>query len=201
MNLACIQIVIELRHDLLGHFTVPEWNSFVSELLSRGLMPPVLTPGQKLDHPITVMIDLRGLRRSRYNLDGIDLRLCWAEGASFENSSLRHMRAPCARNASYRGARLDHSDFSGGVEISGCDFTGATGLDTTHFDGAVYDPANPPVGLPSEILACCQPEAEPPPLDRRQPTNPQEPTGFRQAPLKCHASIHVIPMETNYGQD
>lgn len=194
MGQAYIQIVVEFRRDVLNHFSVPEWNAFVADLLGKHLIPPIHALGEKPE-PLSVLLDFRGLKRSHYRLDGIDLRLCWLEGASFEFASLRKARLGCGRNVSYKGSRLHGADFHH-VEISGCDFTDCVGIETAIFENAVYDPANPPVGLPPEILAICKPEAEPPPTDRRQPTNPAEPTGFQQAPLRCLATIHLIPMET-----
>ena len=189
---SAIQIVVEFHRDLLGHFDVPSWNAFVADLLEKGLIPPIHSPGEKPE-PIGVLLDFRGLKRSHYRLDGIDLRLCWLEDASFDFASLRNAKLGCGRNVSYRGSRLHGADLRN-VEIRGCDFTGCVGLETALFDDAAYAPANPPVGLPPEILAQCKAEAEPPPTDRRQPSNPQEPTGFQQAPLQCHASIHLIPL-------
>lgn len=61
------------------------------------------------------------------------------------------------------------------------------------FDKAVYDLANPPLGLPPEILAICRPTAAPPPADPRKPSNPQEPSGYGTAPLRCFATINVVP--------
>jgi len=124
----------------------------------------------------------------------VDLSLCWLEDAQFDGSSFRNARLGCGRNVSYRGAHLDHTDFRH-VEISGCDFTGAKGFDTAMLYGAVYDPANPPIGLPAGVLAQCKAEAEPPPTDPRKPTNPREPSEFKESPLHCHATIHAIPIE------
>ena len=186
-------IIVELHKDLLGHFDVPSWNSFVANLVERRLLsicwsrwesPPLLV----------VMIDFRGLRRVHYRLDGIDLRHCWLADADFTEASLRNARLGCGRNVCYKGARLHGADFRH-VEISGCDFTDCLGIETALFAGAVYDPENPPKGLPPEVLVRCRPEAEPPPLDRRQPDNPMEPAWFRQEPLRCNATIHIAPME------
>lgn len=193
MSLTRIQIVVEFRRDLLGHFDVPQWNVFVAKLLSHGLIPPIFTPGEKPE-PLSVLLDFRGLRRAHYRLDGIDLRLCWLQDADFTGASLRNARLGCGRNVSYKGARLHGADFRH-VEISGCVFTDALGLESALFNSASYDPGNPPIGLPSDILAACKAEAEPPPDDRRQPTNPMEPTGFRQAPLRCLATVHMVPAD------
>jgi hypothetical protein len=186
-------IIIEFRADLLGHFDVPGWNAFVNALFERRLLSACWSRWESPPLLVT-MIDFRGLRRARYKLDGIDLRHCWLERADFTGASLRNSKMGCGRDASYRGARLHGADFRH-VEISGCAFDDALGLESAMFDGAVYCPANPPKGLPPEVLARCKPEAEPPPLDRRQPTNPKEPTWFRQEPLRCNATIHVAPME------
>lgn len=188
------QIVLEFDKGLLQHFDVKQWNSFMSDLLSKDLTPPLYTPGER-PHPVSVMLDFHGLRRAHYRLDGINLSLCWLERADFTGASLRNARLGCGRNVCYRGARLHGADFRD-VEISGCDFSDAIGLAPEMFLGAAYDPANPPIGLSQDILAVCRAESEPPASDPRAPSNPQEPTGFRQAPLRCHATIHTI----NWGE-
>ena len=187
-------VVVEFDKSLLGHFsTVQDFNAFVADLLARSLIPPVYSPGQR-PAPLAVMIDLSGLHRPRHILDGIDLRMCWLADANLTGSSLRNVRMGESRNVSFKSCRLDRADFRD-VEISGCDFSGATGLDTAMFDGAVYDPGNPPKGLPDSVMALCKPEAEPPPADPRQPRNPQEPARFRQTPIRCHALVLTIPKE------
>jgi len=186
-------IIVEFRGDLLGHFDVPAWNAFVAGLFDRRLLAACWSRTER-PPPLVILIDFRGLRRARYKLDGIDLRHCWLERADFTEASLRNSKMGCGRNVSYRGSRLNEADFRH-VEISGCDFSGCQGIETALFDGAVYDPANPPLGLPPEALARCKPEADAPPLDRRQPDNPKEPTWFRQEPLRCCATIHMAPME------
>jgi hypothetical protein len=192
-----IMIVVEFRKDLfrriVAELGVDGWNRHVADLLERELIPPAWLEGTR-PPPLAAMIDLRGLRATHCRLDGIDLRPCWLADADFTGSFLRDARLCCGRNVSYKGCRLDGADFRG-VEISGADFTDATGLETALFDKAVYAPANPPTGLTPGILATCRPEAEPPPASPRQPSNPQEPSGYGEAPLRCFASIHVVPME------
>ena len=192
-----IQVVIEFDKALFGHVVgergVAGWNAFAGCLFERRLLAACWPPAER-PPPLVALLDFRGLRRAHYRLDGIDLRLCWLERADFTGASLRGARLGCGRDVSYRGARLHGADFRH-VEISGCDFTGCLGIEAALFEGAIYDPANPPVGLPPELLAACKPEAEPPPADRRQPSNPAGPAGFRQAPLRCLATIHLVPME------
>jgi hypothetical protein len=196
MSQTYIQIVVEFRRDLFGHFNAQGWNAFIADLLEKNLIPPIYTPEIKPE-PLSVLLDFSGLKRPHYHLDGIDLRMCWLEGASFEFASLRNARLGCGRNVSYRGSRLNGADFRD-VEISGCEFSGATGLDTAMFDAAVYCPSNPPINLPPEILAQCKAEAEPPPDDRRKPSNPMEPSGFQQAPIRCLATINLIPTDPTH---
>ena len=186
-------IIVEFRADLLWHFDVPGWNAFVASLFERRLLAACWSRAER-PPPLVILIDFSGLRRAHYRLDGADFRYCWLQDADFTGASLRNARLGCGRNACYMGARLHGADFRH-VEISGCDFTDCQGLDTVHFADAVYNPENQPKGLPPEVLAVCKPEAEPPPVDRRQPTNPAEPTWFRQAPLRCRATIHMAPME------
>jgi hypothetical protein len=192
MNQPFIQIILEFRHDLLSHFDVATWNAFINDLMAKNLIPPIYTPGEKPE-PLSVLLDFRGLKRSNYRLDGINLSLCWLQDADFTGASLRNARLGCGRNVSYKGSRLHEADFRH-VEISGCNFTDALGLESALFDGASYDPANPSIGLPPEILAKCTPDAEPPPVDRRKPSNPMEQC-FRQAPIKCFATINLIPSD------
>jgi hypothetical protein len=193
---SAIMVVVEFRKDLFGlivaNLGVAGWNRYVANLLEKDLIPPSWAQGQR-PPPLAAMIDLRGLRATNCRLDDIHLGLCWLQDADFSGSSLRGAKLGCGRGVSYRGCRLDGADFRG-VEISGSDFTGATGLDTALFDGAVYDPGNVPIGLPPEVLAVCRPTAEPPPSNPRKPTNPQEPSGYGEAPIRCFASIHVVPI-------
>jgi len=195
-NHRAIQLLVEFDRTLLSHVLgeggVPAWNRLVERLLEGGLTPPTWTAGGEPE-PLGVLLDFTRLRMPHHRLDGINLRLCWLAGADLTGASLRNARLGCGRNVSYKGSRLDNADFRH-VEVSGCDFTGCVGLETALFEDAAYDPANPPVGLPADIIAVCKPEAEPPPDDRRQPTNPMEPSGFRQAPLRCNASIHLVPV-------
>ena len=184
-------VVLEFDKSLFGHYTVAQFSAFTADLLARGLIPPAYSPGRRPD-PLAVMIDFTGLRLPRHILDGIDLRMCWLADADLTGSSLRNARMGESRNVSFKSCRLDHADFRE-VEISGCDFSGATGLETAMFEGAVYCPTNPPKGLPPEIFAVCKPEAEPPPSDPRQPRNPQEPARFRQTTIRCHAIVLTIP--------
>jgi len=190
-------VVVEFRKDLYGRIIANAgpagWSRYVADLAARGLIPPTWSQGER-PPPLAAMIDLRGLQSVHSRLDGIDLRMCWLQDADFSGSSLKNAKLGCGRGVSYRECRLDGADFRG-VEVSGCDFSGATGLDKALFDGAVYDPANPPLNLPPEIFAVCKPEAEPPPSDPRQPSNPQEPSGYGEAPLRCFASIHFVPPE------
>jgi hypothetical protein len=134
------------------------------------------------------------LKRAHYHLDGLNLRLCWLENADFTGASLRNFRSGNGKGISYRCSRLHEADFRH-VEISGCNFTDATGLETALFENSVYAPTNPPIGLPAGILAQCKAEAGPPPVDRRKPSNPMEPSGFQQAPIKCFATINSIPAD------
>src|ERR1035437_6033215 len=130
-------IIIEFRADLLGHFDVPGWNAFADALFERPLLSACWSRGER-PPLLVVLLDFRGLRRARHKLDGIDLRHCWLERADFTGASLRNSKMGCGRNTSYRGARLHGPNFRH-VEISGCDFSGAAGLESAMFDGAAYD--------------------------------------------------------------
>ena len=189
-----IQIVIEFDGKLLNHILgavgVPGWSRYARQLLDSYLIPVEWIAGQKPE-PLGVMLDFDHIRMPHYNLDGIDLSLCWLEAADFTSASLKDASIGSCPNAIFRGARLHECEFLG--DISGCHFEDATGLDTAKFGLAVYQSGNPPVGLPPDALAACRLDTEPPQANPRAPRNPMEPTGFQQAPLKCHASIHVIP--------
>ena len=188
-----IQIIVEFDRSLLSHFTVSTWNSFINDLMSANLIPPIWSQGER-PPPVAVMLDFSRLQRRTYRLDGINLVFCWLENADFTGASLKNARLGCGRNVSYRNCRVDNADFAL-VEISGCDFTGCTGIETARFDNAVYDPANPPIGLPAEILARCKPDAKPPPENPRTPRNPKEPSCYAVSPLRACVTIHSVPVE------
>ena len=192
-NKVTMQVVVEFDKSILSRFDVPGWNAFVADLMSYKLIPPMWESGER-PPPLGVLLDFSGLKRMNYRLDGIDLSMCWLGDADFTGASLKNAQLGCGRNVSYRACRLHGADFTG-IEISGCDFSDATGMETAQFDGAVYDPANPPKGLPENILASCLPDALPPPENSREPRNPAEPTGFTVMPLRCTATIHTVPVE------
>lgn len=188
-----IQLIAEFGADLLMCILscdgVEAWNDLVDDLMERNLLPPCWEAGSKPE-PVGLLLDLSNLKLPHHQLDNIDLSMCWLANANFTGASLRNAKMGCGRNVSYRMARIDGADFRG-IEISGCDFSGCSG--TAMFDGAVFDPANPPIGLPAEVMAVCKPEAAPPPTNVREPRNPQA-RGFEQAPIKCFASIHFVPI-------
>ena len=131
------------------------------------------------------MLDFRGLRRGHYRLTGIDLSLCSLEGACFEGACLKGAKLGSCPNANFRDARLQGADFSD-CDISGCCFVGAE-LHDTDFANATYDPANPPTGLPPEVLAKCK--AEPP--ERPNSAKPQGQTG--EHPMRATVTISEVP--------
>jgi len=190
-----IQIVVEfdwrLLNLILSNGGVPAWNRFSRRLLEGGLIPVTWTAGEEPD-PVGVMLNFDHIRMPHYHLDGIDLCLCWLEAADFTGASMKDASIGSCPDALFRAARLHGCEFLG--DISGCHFEDATGLDTAKFGLAVYHPGNPPIGLPPQALAVCLPDVAPPPTDPRLPRNPMEPTGFQQAPLRCHASIHIVPI-------
>lgn len=186
-------ITVEFDKSLFSRFTVETWGAFVDSLMSCKLLPPMWESGER-PPPLGVLLDFSGLQRQNYRLDGIDLSMVFVNGGDLSGSSLKNACLFSGRNVSYRRCRLDNADFQG-VEISGCDFSDATGLETAMFDGAVYDPANPPKGLPEDALVKCLPDALPPPENPREPRNPKEPSGFTVMPLKCVATIHTVPVE------
>lgn len=90
-----------------------------------------------------------------------------AAGASCKNADLSHARMFQAdfSNVSFSGARLigidakyarfKGADFARSVvsgDISGADFTGATGMNFAAFTQLHYIKGHPPVGLPAEIM-------------------------------------------------
>jgi hypothetical protein len=86
------------------------------------------------------------------------------------------------------------------IEITGCDFTGAIGMELALWDGAVFDEGNPPIGLPPEVLAKCK--AEPPePVAPQKPNDPDEPIDpfnvprapFNECPLRACITIIEPP--------
>lgn len=191
------QVVVELDKSLfsqiMGEGGIPAWNSFMETLLSQRLVAVAWGPGERTP-PLVVLLDLQRLRMRNHRLDGIDLSHCWLADADFEGSSLRGAQMGCCPRASFRSARLHGADFRH-VEITATDFSGCLGLETALFDGAAYDPASPPKGLPPEILARCVAQADRLPADPRQPENPAEPRGSTVAPLTCHATVSFMPIE------
>ena len=185
-----LQVLLDFDKSLFSRFSVETWNMFVENIMSRDLLPA--WSSSERPQPVAVIFDFQGLRRTHYNLDGVNLAVCWLENADFTGASLKGASLGCGRNVIYRNCRLDHADFEG-VEISGCDFSNASGLESALFTGAIFDPANPPIGLPEDILAKCLPDAPPPPVNPREPRNPKEPSGFTVMPLRCAATIHVMP--------
>ena len=179
----------DLFHQIVAEGGVPAWNSFVSDLFKRELLSVAWSP-KEIPPPFIVMIDLAGIRLDHRRLDGINLIHCWLEGASFDGSSLKNARLGCGRKVSYRGASIQGSDFRY-AEISGCDFTGCKGIENAMFDGATYD--DPPIGLPPAVMARCS--QEPDSADCGRFADPTGPSEFGQAPLRCRASFHLIPIE------
>lgn len=185
-----MRIVVEFDRSLLSHFSVSAWNDFIDGLMAMNLTPITWSPGER-PPPLGVLLDFSRLQRAHYRLDGIDLSMCWLEDADFTGASLKGARLGCGKNVSYRQARLDLADFSDGVEISGCDFTDATGLETALFDGASYGLADQPKGLPPEILAVCKAKADAPPADPQKVSAPRH---LSEVPLRACVTIHATPM-------
>lgn len=196
------QVMIEFDRSLLSHFNVSSWNEFVEALVRRELVPTAWAPGER-PPPLGIMFHFHRLQRRHYILDGIDLSLCSLDNADFEGASLKGAQLGCGRNVSYRGARMDAGTDFRNIEITGCDFTGGIGLELALWDGAVYDQSNPPIGLPTEVLARCK--AEPPepvappklndpdddePLD---PFNPVPRAPFGECPLRACITISEMP--------
>lgn len=183
-NRTSMQIMVQIDKSLLQHFDLATWGQFISDLSRHGLCPTVWAPGER-PIPVAILLDFRGLRRGHYRLTGIDLSLCWLEGACFEGSCLKGARLGSCPNATFRNARLQGADFSD-CDVSGCCFVGAE-LHGACFDRAVYDPTNPPTGLPAEVLAVCKAE----PQERPAATMPQGRDGER--PLKATVTISEVP--------
>jgi len=192
-----IQVVVEfdktLFNQILGEGGILGWNRYVADLMTKDLVAAAWAPNEP-PPPLIVILDLHRLRMRNHRLDGINLALCWLADADFEESSLKGVQMGCCPRASFRNARLHGADFRL-VEITGADFTGCLGLETAIWGGAVYAAADPPKGLPDEILKRCVAEVDRPPLRPRQPENPAEPRGDEQAPLISHATIHFVPTD------
>jgi len=183
-------VVVEFDRGLLNHFTVASWNVFMEDLQTRGLIPACWEDGQR-PPPVTVELDFRRLQRAHYKMDGIDLSLCHLDESDFTMTSLKNARLGSGRNVIYRGARLHGADFKG-VEISGNDFTDCQGVKPALFEGAYYDPSNPPKGLPPEVLAVCLCDDDEParlPRERRSIQHDAE------SPLRACVTIQQIPVE------
>ena len=187
------QIIIELDRNLLSHFTVSSWNAFLADLMAKNLISQTWSPGER-PPPLGILLNLSHLRRPHYRLVGINLGpSCWLSDADFEGANLERATLGCCPRTNFKRARLAGAFFLG--TISSCDFTDATGIEEAHWLDASYDAGNPPLGLPSHIMALCQIEPETP-KGPREPENPAaEPTGHTVAPLNACITIHEIPME------
>ncbi len=185
-----IQITVEFDKSLFLRIIAEgrhAWNDFVADLFEQKLLGANWSAGEK-PPPVVVMLDLSGISLRHKRLDGIDLSQCWLEGADFTGSSLKDSRIGCCPKSNLRRTWLSGASFS---EITGCHFTDAH-LEGVLLDGALYDPADPPKGLPPELLATCRPDPNEPP---RSGHDRIEPSGFSFAPIRCRASVHLMPME------
>ncbi len=183
-NRTAMQIIVEIDRGLLQHFDVRLWNAFMADLSRHQLIPTVWSPGE-VPAPVGIMLNFRGLQRAHYRLNGIDLSLCGLEGANFEGACLQGAKLGCCPNATFKDARLQEADFSD-CDVSGCCFIGAE-LQGADFTRVTYDPANPPIGLPAELLAKLK--AEPP----DPPVNADKQGRFTERPLKACVTISEVP--------
>lgn len=177
-----VQVVVEFGPGLFRHFRVAQWNGFVGELARRGLAPVAWSQGET-PPPIGVMFDFRGLRARYCRLDAIDFTFCDLAGADFEGSSLKGVKLGDCRGANLRRARLQGAEFRG--DVSGADFTGAD-LQGTTFLHAWRSTDEPPVGLPSEVVAAIESTTE----EQGNGGGPDAP--FEQ-PLRARLMIHEVP--------
>jgi uncharacterized protein YjbI with pentapeptide repeats len=89
------------------------------------------------------------------NIDALDLGLVSCEGAIFDGASAVGAMFGCCPRASFRYAHLSDAIFIG--DISGAVFSDAQ-LDSVSLVDATYDPNDPPIGLPNDLLATCRAE-------------------------------------------
>jgi hypothetical protein len=186
------QVMIEFKKDLLSRFDVPGWNRFVEELIDKNILAATWRPGER-PPALIAFLDFTGLVMRNRHLDGIHLGIARLDGADFSSSSLRNAKIGCCRGALFTGARLDGADFSLS-DVSGADFTDATGLESANFRRTSYFVGNPPVSLPASIIAQCLPDAEPHPTDRGDGSLPRVQSGGGESPLRCVATICVTPI-------
>jgi uncharacterized protein YjbI with pentapeptide repeats len=175
-------ILVEFDKGLFQQFSVSAWNAFLDDLFNRHMIPPAWAQGEK-PSPISVVISLRRLVKRNYHLDGINFMFVDISDSDFSGASLRGVTMLSCPRTSFSNARLDGAALG---EISGCDFSGASGLASVNFEDAFYDPAYPPIGLPAEMLAKCE-------QVKKEPPEPNEPPGG--AVVKCSATIHFVPLE------
>ncbi len=179
-----MQVVVELGRTILQHMDVRGWNEFVGELVRRGMVPIAWSKGER-PPPVGVMFDFRGLRRMHYRLNGINLSLCALDGGSFECASLKGALLGDGKAVCYRGARIHGARFCG--DISGCDFSGCSGIEHALWDDASFSVEDPPIGLPPEVLTRCKPEPASAPGDGDMPSTPPE------QPLRATVTITEVP--------
>jgi hypothetical protein len=186
------QVMIEFKKDLLSRFDVPGWNRFVEELIDKNILAATWRPGER-PPALIAFLDFTGLVMRNRRLDGIHLGIARLEETDFSHASLRNAKIGCCRGALFTGARLDGADFEFS-DISGADFSDASGIETAVFRRSSYWVGNPPIGLPAPIIAQCVPDGEPPPTDRRDGSLPRVQSGGGESPLRCVATICVTPI-------
>ena len=183
-------VVIEFDRCLFSHFNVAGWNAFVDDLIRHDLMP-VRSKGM-FPPAISVQLNLAHLRCRNYRLNQIDFGLCRLTGADFGGASLKGALFGDCPRTSFKSCRLHGAVFT--ADISGCDFTDATGIESVRWVDAYFTDALPPVGLTPAVLARC----------KQVPAEPQEPhppkgnspsIGLGGAVLRCCATINFVPVD------
>jgi hypothetical protein len=151
-------VQLEFHADLLLAFLelkdgVKKWNAWVESMTSANILCPCGEDGEP-DPIIMAGIDLSGADFSGMNLDNLNLSFASMDRTVNMGTSFRGAQIAGCEGALFHGAHLKGAMLGGC--ISGADFTGAD-LEGMEITFAFYEPDNPPIGLPPEILAQCRP--------------------------------------------
>ena len=147
-----IECGIHFLTTMLDRFGADGWNGWQYAVLER--LPMSWSEGAD-EPPARLWFEAGSADFTGMRLDGADFGLVNCEAARFDRASaVGTMFGTCPR-ASFRNADLREAVFIG--DITAADFSGAR-LDGVSFVDATYNPDDPPVGLPIELLRDCRAE-------------------------------------------
>ena len=164
--------------EVLDRYGVHGWNRWLAEMTP--FLGGVWAEGED-EPPICIFFEVGG-DFSGQNLNGISLwGVVSCDGLRLDNGSAVGARIGSCIGASFRDADLRNAVFT--ADISGADYRGAN-LEGASFDDVIFDPSNPPVGLPDDLLRECVPNS----LEQYDFESAHE-FGLDQHPVSLKASI------------